>query len=149
METFSPVIAEGNILATHPKEFMHNILETYTPSATAKVIPRVTVEAIPPAIVQSSPIARVEASPPAMVKRSIHLLMHTTSIIQSFHRTPSPIQTIMGKHIQEMEATFPVLFRVPAWMEDTEVFIQALCSVIASHLPLIEMKDLQVILTGI
>jgi hypothetical protein len=55
----------------------------------------------------------------------------------------------MGKRIQEMEATFLVLFRVPAWMEGTEVFIQALSSVIASHITIIEMKDLQVTLTGI
>jgi hypothetical protein len=55
----------------------------------------------------------------------------------------------MGKHIQEMEVTFPVLFRVPARMEDTEIFIQPLCSVIARLLTLIEMKDLQVILIGI
>jgi hypothetical protein len=130
---FSPVIAEGNLLAMHSKEFMHHILETYTPTATAKVIPQVAAEAIPP--------ARVEASP--------HLLIHTTSITQSFRGTPNPIQTTMGKRIQEMEATLPVLFRVPAWMEDTEIFIQALCLVIASHLTLIEMKDLQVILTGI
>jgi hypothetical protein len=48
-----------------------------------------------------------------------------------------------------MEATLPVLVRVPAWMEGTEIFIQALRSIIASHLTSIEMKDLQVTLTGI
>jgi hypothetical protein len=75
METFYPVTAEGNLLATHSKEFLYNILKIYTPSATAKVIPQATVEAIPPAIVQSILIPKVElscsvaveVSPPAIV----------------------------------------------------------------------------------
>jgi hypothetical protein len=51
MEMFSPVIAEAHLLATHSKVFLHNMLETHTPSATAKVIPQATVEAIPAATV--------------------------------------------------------------------------------------------------
>jgi hypothetical protein len=75
METFYPVRAEGNLLATHSKEFLYNILKIYTPSATAKVIPQATAEAIPPATVQSILIPKVELSrsvavevnPPAIV----------------------------------------------------------------------------------
>jgi hypothetical protein len=39
METLFPVAAEGNLLATHSKGLMHNILKENTTSATAKVIP--------------------------------------------------------------------------------------------------------------
>jgi hypothetical protein len=75
METFYPVTAEGNLLATHSKEFLHNILKMYTPSATAKVIPQATVEAIPPAIVQSILIRKVEFNRSVAVEVSLPVIV--------------------------------------------------------------------------
>jgi hypothetical protein len=138
------------------------VIADINPQVAVEINPTLKAKVFPPVLEIVNPSAILEASLhlayptvsmhndqkvsnlPAMGK-----FMYTISTTQNFRGTHNPIQTIMVKHIQEKVATPPVPVRVPAWMEDTKILIQALCWVTANHLTLIEMKDLLVILIGI